>query len=76
MREANPIPRGQRKLRHIREQSGMVLIAFIAAAYFKVDPALFGTFAGALAALSGAFIYGNVKEHQVTPLKTDENKVQ
>ena len=44
--------------------AGFLTAGFVFAVYSKATPELFVTFATGLGALSGGFIYGNVKEHQ------------
>ncbi len=57
-------PVGNRKFRFTIIMAGFLTAGFVFAVYSKATPELFVTFATGLGALSGGFIYGNVKEHQ------------
>lgn len=56
--------KGARKLTHAREQGLLLLCGFSLAVWMKADGQLFLAYVAGLTGLSGAFIYGNVKEHQ------------
>jgi hypothetical protein len=58
---------GTRKVKHAREQGLLLFAGFALAAWLKVDGQLFLAYVAGLTGLSGAFIYGNVKEHQAQP---------
>lgn len=55
---------GQRKLRHARDMAVILLIGFALTAWLKVPEALFAAFVAGIGGISGAFVYGNVKNHQ------------
>lgn len=54
---------GKRKVQHAREQAVFLIIGFGIAVWAKVPVELFVAFVVGLTGLSGAFIYGNSKEH-------------
>jgi hypothetical protein len=56
-------PVGQRKMRHAREMAFLLLLGFIVAVFAKAPAELFVTFVTGLGVQSGAFIWGNAKEH-------------
>ena len=62
------VPRGSRKLKHCREMAGLLFLGYLVAAYLKVPETLFAGFVAGLGTLSGAFVWGNVKEHQSKPI--------
>lgn len=68
--------RGSRKLKHAREQSLILFCGFIFAVWCKAPSELFVGFVGGLATVSGAFVYGNAKEHQANAASiTNQAKV-
>lgn len=58
------VPRGSRKLKHCREMACLLFLGFLVSAYLKVPDGLFTAFVAGLGTLSGAFVWGNAKEHQ------------
>lgn len=66
------IPVGQRKIRHARQMATILLIGFALAVLTKTPETLFAAFVAGIGTVSGAFVYGNVKEHQAT--QTDISK--
>lgn len=70
MAETTPTVRyGERKTRHVFQQSVLLTVGFVIAVAAKAPHELFIAFASGLAALSGAYIYGNVKNHQADAVK-------
>lgn len=61
---SKPTERGQRKIKHTREQTLVLLLGFCVATWMKAPTELFVAFGVCLTGLSGAFILGNVKVHQ------------
>ena len=57
-------PKGQRKLRHVREQTLILLCGFLAAVWMRAPENIFWAFVVGLGGLSGAFVLGNVGEHK------------
>jgi mannose/fructose/N-acetylgalactosamine-specific phosphotransferase system component IIC len=66
--ERKPTERGQRKLKHAAQMAWFLLAGFLSAAYFKVPAEMFAGFAAGLAGISGAFVWGNSKEHASNPI--------
>jgi hypothetical protein len=64
MAEEQKKPHGARKVKHAREQGLLLFAGFALAVWMKADGQLFLAYVAGLTGLSGAFIYGNVKEHQ------------
>lgn len=60
---------GGRKVRHAREAMLMLFGGFLVAGWIGIPTEMFGTFVLGLGGLSGAFMWGNVKEHQATQPK-------
>lgn len=58
---------GSRKLQHAREMGLILLVAFIISVCMKAPGELFAGFVTALSAISGAFVWGNVKVHSNKP---------
>jgi hypothetical protein len=58
--------RGNRKYAHAVFMSILLTAGFCFAVWAKAPHELFIAYVGGLGTLSGAFIYGNVKEHQTT----------
>jgi hypothetical protein len=59
--------RGQRKVRHAREQSLLLLCGFLVASWMKSPTELFVAFVVGVTGLSGAFVWGNAQEHRAKP---------
>lgn len=62
---------GERKTRHAFQQSILLTVGFIIAVAAKAPHELFISFVTGLAAISGAYIYGNVKNHQASVVSQD-----
>ena len=57
-------PTGNRKFKFTIIMAGFLTAGFVFSVLAHATPDLFVTFATGIGALSGGFIYGNVKEHQ------------
>ncbi len=55
--------KGERKVQHVREQSLYLLAGLTFCVYAKADIQLYIAYAGGLAGLSTAFMWGNRGEH-------------
>lgn len=57
-------PVGQRKLRHAREMALLLVLGFALAVWCKAPAELFVAFVTGLGVQSGAFVWGNAREHE------------